>query len=101
MQGVIFLEKLMNNIDSLRKQYELDIESPITLSLRGDSVTFDALIKGFGAKNGMIISENGQLLQSYRNEISSSGYGYSSFNILGNIELESFNELLDDWGKID
>ncbi|ETJ48205.1 hypothetical protein [Pseudoalteromonas agarivorans] len=91
----------MDNIDSLRKQYKLDIESPFTLSLRGDSVTFDALIKGFGAPNGMIISKSGQLLQSYRDEISSLGYGYSSFNIFGNIGLESFNELLEDWGKID
>jgi hypothetical protein len=91
----------MNNIDSLRKQYKLGIESPFTLSLRGDSVTFDALIKGFGAKNGMIISKNGQLLQCYRDEISSFGYGYSCFNIFGDIELESFNELLEDWGKID
>ena len=49
----------------------------------------------------MIISKSGQLLQSYRDEISSLGYGYSSFNIFGNIGLESFNELLEDWGKID
>ncbi|MFQ3251496.1 MAG: hypothetical protein ACI9O6_003346 [Glaciecola sp.] len=91
----------MNNIESLRTHYKLDIESPFILNLSGENVSFDALIKGFGSRNGMIISKNGQLLQENSDEIISSGYGYSSFDIFCKTGIEGFDELLEDWGKIE
>ena len=87
---------LLNN---LRNKYDLDIESPFSIIANGKSIQFDCLIKGYGAKNGMIVnSEWGKLgpVAEFLNEL---GYGYSCFNI-ETASIERFSEVLADWGKI-
>ncbi|MDI4668250.1 hypothetical protein MKZ42_04505 [Pseudoalteromonas shioyasakiensis] len=90
----------MSNIEKLRTKYSLSIESPFTTLINGEAFEFDALISGYGAKNGMLISTNGHFMNANRDEILTNGYGYSCFNIHGRGVTENFDETLEDWGKV-
>ncbi|MAY40326.1 hypothetical protein, partial [Spongiibacter sp.] len=62
-----------------------------------------SLIKGYGAKNGMVVDSNSKLIMKYREDLERSGYGYSCFNIQGSCGLaqEFIDEvLIGDWGAI-
>lgn len=85
-------------IDILRKNYNLEIESPFTLVLGGNTVVFDALIKGYGAKNGMVIDSDGSKLTNLSSELSASNYGFSCLNLNAYDIADGFDEVLEDWG---
>ena len=86
-------------IDILRKNYNLNIESPFTVKIGNRSIYFDALIKGYGAKNGMIIDDDGSKFTKYSDSITKLDYGYSCFNIHSESVGDEFDDVLDDWGK--
>jgi hypothetical protein len=85
-------------IDILRKNYNLEIESPFSLVVSGNTVVFDALIKGYGAKNGMVIDSDGSKLIKLSSELSSSNYGFSCLNLNASDVADGFDEILEDWG---
>jgi len=85
-------------IDILRKNYNLEIESPFTLFVGGNTVVFDALIKGYGAKNGMVIDSDGSKLINLNSELSALNYGFSCLNLNASDIADGFDEILDDWG---
>jgi len=85
-------------IDILRKNYNLEIESPFTLFVGGNTVVFDALIKSYGAKNGMVIDSDGSKLINLNSELSALNYGFSCLNLNASDIADGFDEILDDWG---
>ncbi|WP_157599120.1 hypothetical protein [Pseudoalteromonas phenolica] len=85
-------------IDILRKNYNLEIESPFTLFIDGNTVVFDALIKGYGAKNGMVIDADGSKLINLNSELSALNYGFSCLNLNASDIADGFDEILGDWG---
>ena len=89
------------NIAILRRNYDLEIESPCTLVLAGQSFSFDALIKGYGAKNGMLIDSDGNKLKRLSSELSSLNYVFSCLNLHASDVADGFDEVLEDWGVCD
>ena len=89
------------NIDILRRNYDLEIESQFTLVLAGQSFSFDALIKGYGAKNVMLIDSDGNKLKRLSSELSSLNYGFSCLNLYASDVAVGFDEVLEDWGGSD
>jgi len=87
-------------IKKLQKKFNLEVETPFSLKFQGKTHTFQCLIRGYGATNGMIIDENWSLIEPIANDIVSIGYGFSYFDIK-ETSIEGFQEVLDDWGKID
>ena len=86
------------SIEALTKKYNLVIESTFSLELDSRTVKFDALIIGYGAKNGMIIDMDGSKLMEHSSKITELNFGFSSFNIYSSDICEGFQEVLDDWG---
>lgn len=80
--------------------YGLSIESPFIVTIDGKEFQCEALLRGYGAKNGMLISNNGDFFNKNSKVIMSQGYGYSCFNIHEQDVLEGFEEVLEDWGKV-
>ncbi|WP_284297351.1 hypothetical protein [Thalassotalea loyana] len=76
----------------------MEIESPFILVVDGNTVVFDALIKGYGAKNGMVIDSDGSKLTNLNSELSALGYGFSCLNLNASDIADDFYEVLDDWG---
>ena len=86
------------SIENLSAKYNLEIVTPFMLVIEKEAIHFDALIKGYGAANGMVVDTDGAKLNSHRDELINLGYGYNCFN-LGAVDIEEdFGEVLDDWG---
>ena len=81
-------------IERLREEYNLDIVSPFNITIEGKDHNFDCLVKGYGAKNGMVIDNDYSKISSAQKQLIKLGYGFSCFNIA---EASSgFNEILND-----
>ena len=87
------------SIKLLTERYQLTILAPFHLSVNGEKYVIDALIEGYGARKGMLIVKNANTIKDVREDIVALGYGYSCFDINANDVAESFQEVLDDWGK--
>ena len=85
-------------IDILRSNYNLEIESPFTLSIGDREASFDALIKGYGAQNGMVIDSDGNKLSGFSSELLALNYGFSCLNLNAPDVADGFDEILKDWG---
>ncbi|NVJ68573.1 MAG: hypothetical protein HWE16_18940 [Gammaproteobacteria bacterium] len=89
----------MSNIKKLAVKYKLSIISPFTFETNGKKYRFDALIKGYGAKNGMVVDRQYQRLEVVVDELMNQGYGFSCFDIFESDE--GFDNVLNDWGRTD
>ena len=82
----------------LRGEYNLDVESPFLLVVNGEKYKFDCLIRGFGAKNGMIIDRDWSAIEPASEELIQLDYGFSCFDVRGGVE--NMKLVLKDWGKV-
>ena len=87
-------------LSKLIEKYNIEVQSPFTLIVKNKKHTFQCLIKGYGAPNGMIVDEDYSKIEPISNYLINLGYGYSCFEILCPSNIEGFQEVLDDWGKI-
>jgi hypothetical protein len=87
------------SIKILTERYQLSILAPFILSINGENYVIDALIEGYGAPKGMLIVKNAHAIKEVKDKLIALGYGYSCFDINANDVAESFQEVLDDWGK--
>ena len=88
----------MNNvINELREKHKLEIVSPFSIHLNDEEITFDCLIKGYGASKGMVIDSEWEKISPVEKVLIDLGYGYSCLEIQ---DSSGFSELLLDWGKI-
>ena len=79
----------------------LDIISPFALILKDNTkLEIEVLLKSFGAKNGMLIISDFNIIKNNIEEIRSLDYGYSTMSIPKNDEYDrqSTIEVLQDWG---
>lgn len=88
-------------IDELAGRFALKVVAPFVMDVKGRTISFDCLIENYGAKNGMIIDKESAKLMDIADELNLLGYGFSCFDISEGDAVESFQEVLDDWGKFD
>lgn len=90
---------MKSNLQRLQKKYNLDIEAPFILDVEGELHTFQCLIKGYGANNGMVVDKDWSKIEIVAAKLVALGYGYSCFDIEEGSPGEGFQEVLEDWGK--
>ncbi|MDH5299847.1 MAG: hypothetical protein OEW58_00595 [Gammaproteobacteria bacterium] len=83
-------------LKQLQEEYNLDIESPFTIRVGNETHQLHCLIKGYGAKNGMVIDKDWYKIKAIQEELEKNDYGCSCIEIT---DTEGFQEVLDDWGK--
>lgn len=88
-------------LEKLRTHYKLDLDSPYSITINGKEHIFQCLIRGYGAINGIIIDEDYSKVEPVIEEIKKRGFGYSCFKIDDPTNMDGFEEVLDDWGKLD
>ena len=86
-------------IENLRKKLNLKIDAPCKLNIGGEFHSFQCLIFGYGAKHGMIVDKDWGKIQNIQDELIEMGYGFSCFDIEEVSSVESFQDVLNDWGK--
>ena len=58
-----------------------------------------ALVRNFGAKNGMVVDPAWTILEPFCDALLKAGYGYSAIE-LGKYERSSMIDVLRDWGWV-
>lgn len=86
-------------IAKLRARYRLDIRAPFSIRVGNESYEFQFLIQGYGAKNGMVVDSEWKTIAPIQKELVEMGFGYSCFD-LESTDIDAFQEILDDWGKV-
>lgn len=86
----------------MRDDLGVEIESPFELDVDGRRLRFDALVRRFGARVGMLIDRESKAFQRHGGQLVALGYGYSCFDFAGWVKSdynrESSTEMLSDWG---
>ena len=77
------------------QKFNLDIQFNFTLSNGNHEETFEVLLKGYGAQQGMIIDQSYYKINKMQNYILEKGFGFSCFKL---DSVEGFQEVLKDWG---
>ena len=81
------------------RDLQIEVIAPFeVLFSDGSRVRVDALVKDFGAPNGMLIHQSYEVLKPFIGRILENGYGYSSNIGDGSYEKAAFTEVLKDWG---
>ena len=83
----------------LQDEYKLDIESPFIIQIGDKAHQFQCLIRGYGAKNGMVIDKDWNKIEAIQSELEKNNYGYSCFELKETSDIKGFQEVLIDWGK--
>ena len=86
-----------SSIEKLRNVFQLDIESPFKLRIDDNDCVFQCLIKGYGAKLGMVVDTDWNKLAPIANKLTELGYGYSCMDIF-NADMNGMEDVLNDWG---
>ena len=67
----------------------------------GAEIEIDVLVKGFGAKNGMLIVTDFDKIEPYVDDIDEQGFGFSTMSDDDEpYSREGCLEVLEDWGRI-
>lgn len=94
-------ENLVNEWLKVSEVLKIDIVIGFQLKI-SDKVTLKSefLVKKFGAKNGMLVFTSYSSLAPYVQQIIDIGYGFSVLSESSdkNIKIESYMEVLNDWG---
>jgi len=90
---------MKTEINILQEKYKLEVESPFILIIKGMEISFDCLIKGYGAKNGMVVDSEWKKIEPVSNDLVALGYGFSCFQI-NDSSIDGFEEVLNDWGRV-
>jgi len=87
---------------AMRADLGVDITVPFELEIDGERLRFDALIRNFGARNGMVIDRDSKVISEHGARLIELGYGYSCFDfeswIASPYDRQSTIETLSDWG---
>jgi len=82
----------------LASKLGISIVAPFGLEVAGSRVQFSALLPQFGARLGMVVDADCDLLWLHRGNLIDAGYGYSCVELDGSADLSSAQEILSDWG---
>lgn len=58
----------------------------------------DAIVRDFGAENGMIVISDFGKVEAFLNSIFESGYGFSVMDTMGSYNRQGAIDILRDWG---
>ncbi len=79
----------------------VNIIAPFEFEIDGERLRFDALIRNFGARVGMLINRDSKVFADHRTRLVALGYTHSSFDFEGWIaspyDRAGTIELLSDW----
>lgn len=87
----------MNLIENL-KNLGVHFVSPFKLDIEGQEHQVELLIRGFGARNGMIIEKSWEKIKPISLWLTNNGYGFCCFNSSEPCSLTETLNLLEDWG---
>ena len=90
---------LATTIARLRAEHSLRLVSPFKITIDGKRYSFDCLLQGYGAKNGMVIDRTWSKIRPVSERLFELGYGYSCFDI--RMVVDGMEDALEDWGAID
>jgi hypothetical protein len=83
---------------TVAEQLGIEVVAPLVMRLDdGADLRAAALIKNFGARNGMVVDPDWHTLSPVRTALFTGDYGYSAVNISG-YALSAVVEILSDWG---
>ncbi len=85
-------------LTKLRRSYHLEIDAPFLLRVDSNDHQFQCRIRGYGAQQGMVVDAEWNKIAPIENDLIAMGFGYSCFDI-EKVEVDGFQEILDDWGK--
>ncbi len=91
---------MKSKFDMLKSRFDIEIIAPFDIKIEGEEYIFDCLIKGAREKTGMIIDKDWSKIEPLAQILLEIGYGFSCFDIFDNEDIESFQEVLEDWGII-
>lgn len=77
------------------------VKCPATVDIAGITFKVPVLVEGFGAKHGMVIVSSYSDVKAHAEALADAGFGYcvmSEPRLNEPYDLESFIELLSDWG---
>jgi hypothetical protein len=84
------------------KKLGVDVVSPATVTLAsGASISADALVRGFGRRNGMLVIRNHEQVRRHVSELKTAGFGFSVLESPAEgeaIDIAEYIDLLRDWG---
>ena len=96
------MSRLLEELQLAKKDLSLDIVIPFNLPLSsGIIIKSQALLKNFGAKNGMLIISKYDQVADHLEELSEKGYGFSVLDEPTENEdykRSEYIEMLKDWG---
>ena len=78
----------------------LDIVAPFIVDLGAERITVDVLLRDFGARLGMIIVSDYEVIAPFAERLVGAGFGYSAMSV-DSAELytrDDFRDVLEDWG---
>lgn len=92
--------KLIHKWQQARDDLGLRITAPAEIDLgNGDTIRADVLLLDFGAKNGMIVITDFNLVKRHLETLQRLGYGFSVLNEPRDAyNREGFIDMLSDWG---
>lgn len=83
------------------KDLGIEIVTPFEMTFpNGSRITVSALVKNFGAKRGMLVDEDWNVLKPHADLMVECGYGYSAMSggPADQYERSEIIEVLEDWG---
>lgn len=101
-EGNVKRADLQEEIIAIAKILGLDVVAPCTVKLApGKEVVATALIRGFGARNGMLVVEDYQQVEELLEAIRMAGFGFSVLRGRREgaaLDVDGFINVLRDWG---
>jgi hypothetical protein len=91
------------HIDSWRSaaaELGVSVVGPIDVTVETGTFSVDLLVRGFGARNGMIVVTNYDTIKTHLKALLEGGYGYSCFDPPSDgvrLSSDDIIELLEDW----
>ena len=92
------MTQIDKTLNKLRDMFCLEICAPFSFSVGEQVYVFQCLIKGYGAKQGMVIDKEWEKIAPVQEELVALGLGYSCLD-LETVGVEGFQDILDDWGR--
>lgn len=96
------MSKLVQFWSQAGKDLGFEVVSPFQLVLSsGHPLNIPILVKGFGAKNGMLVTTTFRSIEDYTDQIAEMGYGFSTMSEYAAgqaYNAEDFIDVLKDWG---
>lgn len=91
---------MIRNWIKIAKVLSLEIIAPFEyIANNGKILVCDVFLKGFGHSKGMLINSNSNVLDGFWEEVSESGYGFTSYcaDQEMEIDIQNYIEMLREW----